>query len=112
MSALTLYSRSPGVLVQAANRWCNHWLTGNVRFFSSGGKSDADDDEGVAERKRQAVKSYMATQLGEDKAALAQLLQRHGVVVKGGPAEAQALLDALLVWKRSSTSAQTNTQAS
>ncbi len=42
---------------------------------------------------------YLAqtSQLGQDKALIAQLLQRHGVLVRGGQLEAQKLMDALLV---------------
>lgn len=40
----------------------------------------------------------MSVQMGgEDRAQLAQILQSHGVVVKGGQEQAIALLEALLV---------------
>jgi hypothetical protein len=47
----------------------------------------------VEARKRSAVNQYLA---GE-RAVLAQLLQAHGVLVKGGQEQAQQLLEALLV---------------
>lgn len=39
----------------------------------------------------------MQVSLGDEKASLAALLQAHGVLVKGGPGEAGALMDALMV---------------
>ncbi|GAX83125.1 hypothetical protein CEUSTIGMA_g10551.t1 [Chlamydomonas eustigma] len=53
----------------------------------------------VEERKRSIVKAFMSAQLGDEKAHLAQLLQQHGVLVKGGAEEGRKLLEALIEWK-------------
>jgi hypothetical protein len=40
---------------------------------------------------------WQAAQLGDERAHLAQLLQQHGVLVKGGAEEGRKLLEALVV---------------
>ncbi|KXZ48241.1 hypothetical protein GPECTOR_29g21 [Gonium pectorale] len=67
------------------------------------GPGGEDTSEQVEVRKRRALQSLVEQQLGgadPDRAALAVLLQRHGVVVRGGQAEAVGLIEALQAWKR------------
>ncbi|KAJ9527558.1 hypothetical protein QJQ45_025832 [Haematococcus lacustris] len=57
----------------------------------------------VEQRKQAMLRQYIEQQMGgSEKAELAQLLQLHGVVVKGGAQQAQELLDALMAWKKGS----------
>jgi len=43
------------------------------------------------------VSGLQEEQMGRDKVAVAKLLQRHNVIVKGGPEEGRRLMDALVV---------------
>ncbi|GFR42153.1 hypothetical protein Agub_g3005 [Astrephomene gubernaculifera] len=64
--------------------------------------SDESPEE-LEARKRRALQSYLEQQLGggePDRASLAVLLQRHGVVVRGGQQQALELMSALMAWKR------------
>ncbi|GLI71602.1 hypothetical protein VaNZ11_016866 [Volvox africanus] len=69
-------------------------------------KVDCDGDSDKAaleERKRRSIQTYLDHQLrasDPDYGTLAMLLQRHGVVVRGGKAEALQLMEALAAWKR------------
>ncbi|KAG2423841.1 hypothetical protein HXX76_015001 [Chlamydomonas incerta] len=59
--------------------------------------------EELEARKRRTVKAYLEEQFGRDdteRSSLAVLLQQHGVVVKGGQADAVRLIEALVAWKR------------
>lgn len=75
-------------------------------FNSSAPALDGEEDkQAVEERKHRAVKAYLERQLAngdQEKAVLAQLLQQHSVLVKGGPQEASLLMDALMAWRAGS----------
>ncbi len=77
------------------------FASGSTGQAASNAADDSDmvDATAVQARKAAALGAEVARQLGgnDDRAGLAQLLQRHGVVVKGGREEAIALLDALMV---------------
>lgn len=54
--------------------------------------------DGVEQRKQAALKAFVEQQLGgEDNAELAELLAKHGVVIKGGQEQALQLMEALQV---------------
>ena len=57
------------------------------------------DKEELQQRQAAALRRWLDTRLGHDRAALVRLLASHGAVCKGGPEEAKRLIDALLVWK-------------
>ncbi|GIM13780.1 hypothetical protein Vretimale_16845 [Volvox reticuliferus] len=60
------------------------------------------DKSSLEERKRRSIQTYLEQQLcvsDPDYGTLAVLLQHHGVVVRGGKAEALRLMEALAAWK-------------
>ncbi|KAL6757046.1 hypothetical protein V8C86DRAFT_2632569, partial [Haematococcus lacustris] len=84
-----------------------HQMRHCVRGFSSTSGAPGLQVDGpapdVEQRKQAMLRQYIEQQMGgSEKAELAQLLQLHGVVVKGGAQQAQELLDALMAWKKGS----------
>ncbi len=53
--------------------------------------------EDVKARQSKSVRAWLDKQVGPEKLELAKLLQEHAVIVRGGPENAQRLMDALIV---------------
>ncbi|GLC47064.1 hypothetical protein PLESTB_001273000 [Pleodorina starrii] len=78
---------------------------GSAAEASRGRALDSEDEDPAVleQRKRRSIQTYLEQQLGggdSDRVTLAVLLQRHGVVVRGGQPEALKLMEALAAWKR------------
>lgn len=73
----------------------------DVGLKAASGEQDGlpGDKEELQRRQGAALRRWLEGRLGVEKAALVRLLASHGAVCKGGPEEAQKLVDALLLWK-------------
>ncbi|KAG2441266.1 hypothetical protein HYH02_010109 [Chlamydomonas schloesseri] len=94
-SGLALAGRLPGTR-------CNFATDASASTVVYPGAPEESKEE-LEARKRRSVKAYLEEQFGRDdpdRSSLAVLLQQHGVVVKGGHAEAVRLIEALVAWKR------------
>lgn len=56
-------------------------------------------EQEVARRRAMALKEWLSSELGEERAMLTGILAKHRVQVAGGGDEAKALLQDLLEWK-------------
>ncbi len=57
------------------------------------------DDALLRERRALALRSWLESELGEERTALMTVLAKHRVQIPGGGEEAKRLLNELLEWK-------------
>lgn len=60
---------------------------------------ETPDDADLRKRRALALKSWLESELGEERTALMTVLAKHRVQIPGGSEEAKQLLNELLEWK-------------
>lgn len=60
---------------------------------------ETPDDDDLRKRRALALKSWLESELGEERTALMTVLAKHRVQIPGGSEEAKQLLNELLEWK-------------
>ncbi|KAK9806456.1 hypothetical protein WJX73_009507 [Symbiochloris irregularis] len=73
-----------------------------------GGKASRESltEEEFKARQSKAVEAWLEHRFGNEKVELVKLLQKHGVIVRGGPEGGESLIAALLEWKADKSSLQ------
>lgn len=57
------------------------------------------DDKELEQRRAQALRKWLESELGEERTTLMSILAKHRVQVPGGTEDATNLMDELLLWK-------------
>ncbi|KAK3261675.1 hypothetical protein CYMTET_29430 [Cymbomonas tetramitiformis] len=101
--ALSFIARNAVASYNTRHLFLPRHLTSQVKDDISQGLPEVTeqiDTEQAAGNRAKIIQQWLETHLGSEKANLAKILGEHKIAVRGGREEADALMDALINWKK------------